>query len=141
GWVHGDLSAYNVLATARGPVIIDFPQSVSASHNTQARRLVERDVRNVTTYLAGFAPELERLGGAGAEIWRRYEQGELGADFVPGAAAPAAAAALDPQDELAAQIAAAQAMPCSVGRARGRRARAAAKAETPSPAREEQPPR
>src|SRR5512140_511032 len=34
--IHGDLSAYNVLLGARGPVIIDFPQVVGAAHNSQA---------------------------------------------------------------------------------------------------------
>jgi len=32
GLIHGDLSEYNVLVDVDGPVIIDFPQVVSASH-------------------------------------------------------------------------------------------------------------
>jgi RIO kinase 1 len=120
GWVHGDLSAYNVLLSARGPVVIDFPQAVSASHNNQARLLVERDVRNVTDYLAGFAPSLAAQRNAGADLWRRYERGELDLDAepVPGEPAPS----LDPEDVLAREIEAAKAIPHSVGRALGRRA-------------------
>jgi RIO kinase 1 len=105
GWVHGDLSAYNVLISATGPVIIDFPQAVSAAHNGQARTLLERDVRNVTDFLAGFDPGLAPLRGQGADMWGRYERGTL---------VPELAAESEPSevaDELAAQIAAAKAMP------------------------------
>ena len=31
GWVHGDLSEFNILAGAHGPVIIDFPQAVDSA--------------------------------------------------------------------------------------------------------------
>ena len=37
GLIHGDLSEYNVLVGADGPVIIDFPQVVSAAGNNAAR--------------------------------------------------------------------------------------------------------
>ena len=36
GLIHGDLSAYNVLVGAEGPVVIDFPQVVSAAGNNAA---------------------------------------------------------------------------------------------------------
>jgi len=114
GWVHGDLSAYNVLIAASGPVIIDFPQAVSAAHNGQARALLERDVRNVTEFLAGFDPGLAPLRGQGADIWGRYERGNLVPELV--AESPPS----DMVDELALQIAAAKAMPAE--RARQRRA-------------------
>jgi len=48
GIVHGDLSDYNVLVDANGPVIIDFPQSVDAAHNRNAKQLLLRDVDNLT---------------------------------------------------------------------------------------------
>ena len=37
--IHGDLSAYNILAGIAGPTIIDFPQIVSPSHNSRAENL------------------------------------------------------------------------------------------------------
>ena len=37
GLIHGDLSPYNVLVDAHGPVLIDFPQVVSAAGNNAAR--------------------------------------------------------------------------------------------------------
>src|SRR5208283_413553 len=36
--IHGDLSPYNVLWAAAGPTVIDFPQIVSASHNSSSER-------------------------------------------------------------------------------------------------------
>ncbi|MBI3722922.1 serine protein kinase RIO [bacterium] len=126
GWIHGDLSAYNVLMGAGGPVLIDFPQSVSASHNSQARELLSRDVRNVTDFLAGFEPKLSRHRSAGAEIWGRYERGELDPDWTGAPADPTTRpsslrAEGDPADELARQIAEATSLPHGVARARGRR--------------------
>lgn len=76
GVVHGDLSDFNVLLTARGPVIIDFPQAVDPAHNRNARRLLIRDVRNLTSFLARFVPNLRRTK-YGEEMWELYESGEL----------------------------------------------------------------
>ena len=76
GVVHGDLSDFNVLLTARGPVIIDFPQAVDPAHNRNARRLLIRDVRNLTSFLARFVPNLRRTK-YGEEMWDLYERGEL----------------------------------------------------------------
>ena len=47
GLIHGDLSEYNVLVAPDGPVIIDFPQVVSAAGNNAARAMLLRacDVR------------------------------------------------------------------------------------------------
>ena len=36
GVIHGDLSEYNILVDADGPVIIDLPQAVDAAGNTEA---------------------------------------------------------------------------------------------------------
>ena len=46
GVVHGDLSEYNILAAADGPVIIDFPQAVEAAGN-QARNTRITQTRQV----------------------------------------------------------------------------------------------
>ena len=78
GLIHGDLSEYNVLVTGQGPVIIDFPQVVSAAGNNAARDMLLRDVHNLRDTLARFAPELAETF-YGEEMWALYEQGELSA--------------------------------------------------------------
>ena len=81
GMVHGDLSEFNVLMTAGGPVIIDLPQVVDATANNNARALLERDVTNLGEYLGRYAPQLQ--GRAyGAEIWQLYAAGTLHPDSV-----------------------------------------------------------
>ena len=77
--IHGDLSEYNVLVAPDGPVLIDFPQVVSASGNNAARAMLLRDVHNVRDSLARFAPELADTH-FGEEMWALYEQGELRPD-------------------------------------------------------------
>ena len=79
GLIHGDLSEYNVLVTGQGPVIIDFPQVVSAAGNNAARDMLLRDVHNIRDSLARFAPELKSTH-FGEEMWALYEKGELQAD-------------------------------------------------------------
>ena len=76
GVVHGDLSDFNVLLRPDGPVIIDFPQAVDPSFNNNAKKLFIRDVDNISSFLARFAPELGRKR-YGKEIWQLYERGEL----------------------------------------------------------------
>ncbi len=79
GVIHGDLSDFNVLLGRDGPVIIDFPQWVDPAHNRNARRLLIRDVENVTRFLSRFAPELLDFRFAG-EMWDLYERGQLRPD-------------------------------------------------------------
>jgi RIO kinase 1 len=76
GVVHGDLSEYNILVDAGGPVIIDLPQAIDAAGNTEAGVMLERDVANLTTYLGRFAPQLLPTQ-YGKEIWRLYSAGLL----------------------------------------------------------------
>ena len=76
GIVHGDLSEYNVLVDATGPVIIDLPQAVDAAGNIGAGVMLERDVDNMAAYFGKFAPEL-RTTDYGKEIWALYEAGTL----------------------------------------------------------------
>jgi len=76
GVVHGDLSEFNVLVDAYGPVIIDLPQAVDASANNNAKAMLIRDVENMTNYYGQFAPQL--LGSKYAqEMWALYEKSEL----------------------------------------------------------------
>ncbi|MHC9086095.1 PA4780 family RIO1-like protein kinase [Luteimonas sp. RIT-PG2_3] len=81
GLIHGDLSEYNVLVAPDGPVIIDFPQVVSAGGNNAARAMLLRDVHNLRDNLARFAPELAETH-FGEEMWALFEKGELRADSV-----------------------------------------------------------
>ena len=76
GIVHGDLSEFNVLLDAEGPVIIDLPQAVDASANNLAASMFERDVNNITDYYGQFAPQLLQTRYA-KEIWLLYEDGKL----------------------------------------------------------------
>ena len=76
GIIHGDLSEYNILVDAEGPVIIDLPQAVDAAGNTNAGPMLERDVDNLKTYFSQFAPELA-LTYYGKEIWALYQAGLL----------------------------------------------------------------
>jgi RIO kinase 1 len=76
GVVHGDLSEYNVLVAADGPVIIDLPQAVDAAGNNSAAEMLNRDVTNLAVWFGRFAPELLDTD-YGREIWAIYETGKL----------------------------------------------------------------
>ena len=76
GVVHGDLSDFNVLMGTDGPVIIDFPQSVNAAGNQNARKLLMRDVDNLHRFVAPYFPERQPPPYA-QEMWQLYERGEL----------------------------------------------------------------
>ncbi|BCN93255.1 serine/threonine protein kinase [Thiomicrorhabdus immobilis] len=80
GLIHGDLSEFNVLVDDYGPVVIDLPQAVDAAANNNAKRMLTRDVDNITNYYAQFAPELKDTQYA-KEIWALFEAGELSADI------------------------------------------------------------
>lgn len=76
GVVHGDLSEFNILLAADGPVVIDLPQAVDAAGNNHASRMLLRDVANLRNFFGRFAPEL--LDTAyGPEIWDLYRRGLL----------------------------------------------------------------
>jgi RIO kinase 1 len=80
GVIHGDLSEYNILVGAEGPVIIDLPQAVDAAGNNHAKAMLERDVANLSGYFGRFAPELLATQ-YGKEIWALYEHGDLRPDM------------------------------------------------------------
>ena len=76
GLIHGDLSEYNTLLAADGPVIIDLPQAVNAAGNLEARAMLERDVDNLKVFFGQAAPQLLATH-YGKEIWGLFERGEL----------------------------------------------------------------
>ncbi len=55
GWVHGDLSEFNMLYRHGKVWLIDFPQAVDAIRNRHAYTLLQRDLENVCAYFADTA--------------------------------------------------------------------------------------
>lgn len=80
GVIHGDLSEYNILVDAHGPVIIDLPQAVDAAGSSVAAAMLERDVANLANFFGAFAPEL-LASQYGKEIWNLYHAGLLTPDM------------------------------------------------------------
>jgi len=76
GVVHGDLSEFNILLAADGPVIIDLPQAVDAAGNNHAKRMLLRDVDNLRDFFGRVNPHLLPTR-YGEEIWGLYESGGL----------------------------------------------------------------
>src|SRR5688572_393021 len=71
GWVHGDLSAHNILYQAGRPTLIDFPQVVAAEQNPQAFALFQRDLERVASYFTRFGlnPRPRLLA---EELWAKH---------------------------------------------------------------------
>ncbi len=81
GVVHGDLSEFNILLGADGPVIIDLPQAVDAAGNNHAQRMLLRDVDNLRDFFGRSCPELLHTR-FGPEIWALYVRGVLSNETV-----------------------------------------------------------
>ena len=56
GFVHADMSEYNLFVGPEGITIFDWPQAVSTDHEN-ARELLERDVENITAYFRRKYPQ------------------------------------------------------------------------------------
>jgi RIO kinase 1 len=71
--VHGDLSAYNVLYQAGDPVVIDFPQACDPRFNTNAFRLLLRDIENLARYFERFGVHRDAFALADSywSVWER----------------------------------------------------------------------
>jgi RIO kinase 1 len=71
GWVHGDLSAHNILYQHGKPTLIDFPQVVAAEQNPRAFALLVRDLERVSSYFTrfGLSPSPLRLA---EELWAKH---------------------------------------------------------------------
>ena len=80
GVIHGDLSEFNILLAADGPVIIDLPQAVDAAGNNHAPRMLMRDIDNLRSFFGRHAPAL-LVTQYGPEIWALYAGGLLVPDM------------------------------------------------------------
>jgi RIO kinase 2 len=63
GYVHADVSEYNVFVDESGVTVFDWPQAVASDH-ANARELLERDVENIAAYLGRKYPG--EVGGVDA---------------------------------------------------------------------------
>jgi RIO kinase 1 len=79
GVIHGDLSEYNILVDAQGPVIIDLPQAIDAAGSSVAADMLDRDVSNLANFFGAVVPEL-LSSQYGKEIWGLYKAGLLTPD-------------------------------------------------------------
>jgi RIO kinase 1 len=70
-FVHGDLSAYNILYWAGKMAIIDFPQVVDARVNPNAHVLLRRDVQRVCDYFARYQVRSDPTRIV-RELWEPY---------------------------------------------------------------------
>ena len=77
GVIHGDLSEYNILIGADGPVIIDLPQAIDAAGNSNAAELLERDVANLRSYFGVDAAHI-----VVATLKKLADEGEVDARLV-----------------------------------------------------------
>lgn len=75
-YIHGDLSAYNILYWEGEIEVIDFPQMVDARKNQNAVALLERDIGRVCEYFDRFGVETN-AASLSFEIWDQYYNGLL----------------------------------------------------------------
>lgn len=68
GWIHADLSSYNVLYWNDRPVIIDFPQAINPWQNKEAWDIFSRDVTRICQYFERYRIHCDPLQKA-SQIW------------------------------------------------------------------------
>ncbi len=71
GFVHGDLSAYNVLYQAGRPRMIDLPQAVSLDDALDVWTLFHRDMENLGGFFRRQGLELDIMADA-VTLWSRH---------------------------------------------------------------------
>jgi len=71
GWIHGDLSAYNILYWEGAVTLIDFPQVTNAHANRAAKTILYRDVERVCSYFEKQGVQCDSLTVAD-RLWRGY---------------------------------------------------------------------
>lgn len=75
-YIHGDLSAYNILYWQGQAKIIDFPQAIDPRFNTNALSLLTRDIENVCHYVAryGLVYDGRRIA---EQLWHKFRNAQL----------------------------------------------------------------
>ena len=82
--IHGDLSEFNVLLGVNGPIIIDFPQVVTAAKNSLSEQFFRRDLGNMLRFFGSIDPSIStKYAHEPDEIWRAYVRRYLSPHFVP----------------------------------------------------------
>lgn len=71
GYVHGDLSPYNILYWEGAITLIDFPQVTDIRSNPSARSILHRDVQRVCSYFQARGVECHAESLV-AGLWSRY---------------------------------------------------------------------
>jgi RIO kinase 1 len=72
--IHGDLSAYNVLYRGDGDaLVIDFPQAIDPRFNTNAFRLLSRDIENLARFFERFGVQRDAFSLA-ERYWSVWER-------------------------------------------------------------------
>ncbi len=71
GMIHGDLSAYNILYWEGEITLIDFPQVTDSHINSQAYKILERDITRVCEYFAGQGVRSDP-DAIMWQLWKRY---------------------------------------------------------------------
>jgi len=71
GYIHGDLSAYNILYWEGKITLIDFPQVTDATANRNARKILSRDVQRVCEYFGQYGVECNAKAIT-EKLWARY---------------------------------------------------------------------
>ena len=71
GWIHGDLSAYNILYWEGDITLIDFPQVADCAGNSQAHFILQRDVTRVCAYFAGQGVRCDAQSIT-RQLWQHY---------------------------------------------------------------------
>jgi RIO kinase 1 len=71
GFVHGDLSAYNVLYQSGRPRLIDLPQAVSLDDALDVWTLFHRDMENLGGYFRRQGLEVDTMADAVA-LWTQH---------------------------------------------------------------------
>ncbi|MDP2272821.1 MAG: RIO1 family regulatory kinase/ATPase [Archangium sp.] len=82
-FIHGDLSEFNILLGSTGPIIIDFPQVVTAAKNSQSEKYFRRDLGNLLRFFSSIDPGVSKHASDADEIWREYVRRDLSANYVP----------------------------------------------------------
>lgn len=75
-FVHGDLSAFNILYWEGQLKIIDFPQVVDPRFNSHAFMLLKRDLENICNYWARYGVQADSAQIA-QSLWHRFKNSQL----------------------------------------------------------------